>query len=110
MSVHIAQLVVILIDNMNLDCNRWIVSSSLGQATYFHRDYSHPTAVTNTVNSLIFTAPKFGDFKILTYWCSLILVFSQSTVLLRYVLFSKSILKGATFKGKNILSFNSGPI
>ena len=44
MPVHIVQIVESLIENLSLDFNRRIVSSSLGQATYFHRDYSHPTA------------------------------------------------------------------
>ena len=41
-----------------------------------------------TVNHLIFAASKVGDFKRLTYWCSLILVVPQVNAYQSYFLFS----------------------
>ena len=40
-----------------------------------------------TVYHLIFVASKFGDFKRLTYWSNLVLVFCQLDDLYNYFLF-----------------------
>ena len=52
----------------------------------------------HSVNILIFVASKFGDFKRLTYWRSLILAVSQ-TLLAFFIC--------ATFKGKNMLGLGA---
>ena len=49
-----------------------------------------------TVNCLIFTASKFGDFKRLAYWCSLILAVSQFNGILKE-------------RREHIPSYNSSP-
>ena len=56
-----------------------------------------------TVNHLIFTVSKFGNFKKLAYWRSLILAVSQFKIFQSYILF----LTGATIKGKNMLPLGS---
>ena len=54
-----------------------------------------------TVKQLICAASRFGDFKRLTYWCSLILTVSQ------FYAPQKSLLIGTTLKGKNMLPMGS---
>ena len=51
-----------------------------------------------TVNHQIFANSKFGNFKRLTYWCSLILAVSQYNVI-KVIFCSHS----GYFKGKNML-------
>ena len=64
-----------------------------------------------TVKHLIFAASKFGNFKRLMYWCSLILPISQFNDLLSFYLFSRGYWLREEYVpyGEHIQSFNSSP-